>query len=74
MTIPNEPSEDFARARSTSDFPEITAALQAGRPLAIAAQYLVSRRLDLDLLEQLRALGPGWQARLSVKPRKVAGI
>lgn len=34
----------------------------------------VTVRLDADLLERLRASGPGWQSRLNATLREAAGI
>ena len=36
-----------------------------GRPRLPAAKRQVTVRLDPDLLEQLRATGPGWQTRMN---------
>ena len=39
--------------------------LQRGRPPAITPKKLVSVRLDQDVLDRLRATGPGWQSRVN---------
>jgi uncharacterized protein (DUF4415 family) len=36
-----------------------------GRPRSAAAKQQVTIRLDPELLEKLRATGPGWQTRLN---------
>ncbi|WP_424139488.1 BrnA antitoxin family protein [Roseomonas chloroacetimidivorans] len=41
------------------------AVIRRGRPPSEAPKKLVSVRLDADLLERLRASGPGWQSRLN---------
>ncbi|WP_424140046.1 BrnA antitoxin family protein [Roseomonas chloroacetimidivorans] len=39
--------------------------IRRGRPPSAAPKKLVSVRLDADLLDRLRASGPGWQSRLN---------
>ena len=41
-----------------------------GRPALPMPKPRVTLRLDADLLEQLRANGPGWQTRLNVAVRE----
>ncbi len=60
---------DFAKARPASEVlpPEVIAAFGKGRgrpikPVALRKQN-VSLRLSPDVLEDLRASGPGWQTR-----------
>lgn len=36
-----------------------------GRPRSDVKRPMVSMRLDPDVLEKLRALGPGWQTRVN---------
>jgi len=36
-----------------------------GRPKLTHPKHLVTLRLDADLLERLRASGPGWQSRVN---------
>lgn len=45
-----------------------------GRPKADDPKQLVSLRLDRDLLEALRAEGPGWQTRANDKLREAVGL
>lgn len=73
---PEWTEEDFARARSISDFPELMQALtkaKAGRP-AGSSKEQVSLRLDRDVVERFRAGGPGWQTRMNKALRKAAGF
>ena len=43
--------------------------IRRGRPASPAAKRQVTIRLDPDLLERLRATGPGWATRLNVALR-----
>ncbi len=72
---PEWTEEDFARARPLSDFPELEAAFKRarGRPRGETKQQ-VTVRLDTDLVEKLRAMGPGWQTRMNAELRKAVGI
>ena len=36
-----------------------------GRPRSAVKRPMVSMRIDPDVLEKLRALGPGWQTRVN---------
>lgn len=70
------------------DAPELTAAWFAGadlydgdklirkggRPKAANPKRAVNIRLDADLLEHLRASGPGWQSRVNATLRKASGL
>jgi uncharacterized protein (DUF4415 family) len=47
---------------------------QAGRPRLPSPKQQVSVRLDADVLEKLRASGPGWQARMNAALRKDLGL
>jgi len=51
--------EHFERARLYDGDPLI----RRGRPPSRSPKRLVSIRLDPDVLERLRGLGPGWQTR-----------
>lgn len=68
---PEWTEEDFARAKPISDFPDLAAALAKARGRQTApTKELVSIRLDRDVLERLRASGPGWQSRVNAILRK----
>jgi uncharacterized protein (DUF4415 family) len=61
--------EDFARARPASEVlpPELLAQFKAGvgRPRLENPKVPVKLRLDGDVVEALRATGPGWQTRIN---------
>jgi uncharacterized protein (DUF4415 family) len=72
---PEWTDEDFARARPASEMmpPELYKALVERRvrgPQKAPVKEAVSIRLDRDLVERLRASGPGWQARINETLRK----
>lgn len=50
------------------------APVRRGRPKAADPKQLVSLRLDRELVEKLRAQGPGWQTRVNDALRKVVGL
>ena len=58
---PSLTEEFFARA----EVREGTKLVRRGRPRLPDAKRQVTIRLDPDLLEGLRATGPGWQTRLN---------
>lgn len=65
--------EDFQTARISRDgkvIREATAPLRRGRPRSVARKQAVSFRLDPDVIEKLRATGPGWQSRVNDILRK----
>jgi len=75
------PDEDAAIARgiaedsdayefSDEDFEAAVQARKRGRPYAISPKAQVTLRLDSDLLEALRASGPGWQTRVNDQLRR----
>ncbi len=45
-----------------------------GRPRVEAPKRQVSVRLDVDVLEALKAGGPGWQSRMNEVLRKAIGL
>jgi uncharacterized protein (DUF4415 family) len=64
---PQWSAKDFAAARTGDDIPAaILAAFpkSRGRPKG-QTKVPVSLRLDTDLVETLRAYGPGWQSRVN---------
>ncbi len=67
--------EFFARARPAREMmpPEMYAALTAPRRRGAAVKEpkaQVTLRLDRDVLDALRATGPGWQSRANAALRK----
>jgi uncharacterized protein (DUF4415 family) len=67
--------EEFAQARPASEVmpPELYQALVERRvrgPQKAPTKEMISVRLDRDLVERLRATGPGWQARINETLRK----
>jgi uncharacterized protein (DUF4415 family) len=67
--------EEFAQARPASEVmpPELYQALIERRvrgPQKAPTKEMISVRLDRDLVERLRATGPGWQARINDTLRK----
>ena len=47
---------------------------KGGRPKSDNPKQAVNIRLDPDLLERLRASGPGWQSRINEMLRKAVGM
>ena len=45
-----------------------------GRPRLAHPKRQVTLRLDADLIDQLRATGPGWQSRINTLLREAAGL
>ena len=73
---PEWTEEDFARAQPIDEVlpPNVVAALvrkRGGRP-AGSTKEQISLRLDKDLLEHLRAAGPGWQSRMNQMLRQAS--
>jgi len=62
---PEWTAEDFARARPADEVaPELVTAWRRSRgPQKKPTKELVSLRIERDVLERLRASGPGWQTR-----------
>lgn len=69
---PELTEEDFARMRPASEVvPELVEAYRRARgPQKAPTKALVSLRLDRDVLDRLRASGPGWQKRANEMLRK----
>jgi len=47
---------------------------KGGRPKSENPKRSVNIRLDADLLDHLRASGPGWQSRVNETLRKASGL
>ena len=71
---PEWTGEDFARARPAAEVvPKIVAAHAQRRvrgPQREPTKVAISLRLDRDVLDNLRASGPGWQSRANELLRK----
>jgi uncharacterized protein (DUF4415 family) len=67
---------DFARMRPAAELhPELVERWRRTRgPQRTPTKRLVSLRLDPDLLERLRAGGPGWQRRANDLLRRAVGL
>ena len=69
---PEWTAEDFANAKPFSElFPELYAKRSRGKQKA-ETKELISLRLDREALAKFRALGPGWQKRISEVVTKAA--
>lgn len=65
---PEWTEEDFRRARPFSDvFPDLAASVreEIRKRGPMRTKEAISIRLDMDLIERLRATGPGWQSRVN---------
>ena len=70
---PEWTQEDFARAKPMSEaMPELHATIleAIGKRGPARTKTPVSIRLDDDILEKLRASGPGWQSRVNEALRR----
>jgi uncharacterized protein (DUF4415 family) len=73
-------AEDFKRARPAREvlppsfFEELEKRRRARGAQKAPTKRLVSLRLDPDVLEKLRAGGPGWQSRANAALRKAVGL
>lgn len=47
---------------------------KGGRPKSTDPKQLVSLRLDREVLDRLKASGPGWQTRINDKLREAVGL
>lgn len=65
---PEWTEEDFRRARPFSEvFPDLAASIreELRKRGPARTKEAISIRLDMDLVEKLRATGPGWQSRVN---------
>jgi uncharacterized protein (DUF4415 family) len=80
MDHPEWTEEDFKRARPAREvlppsfFEELEKRRRARGAQRAPTKKLVSLRLDPDVLEKLRASGPGWQGRANAALRKAVGL
>ena len=66
---PEWTKEDFAKAKPFAEvFPELAASVSRRGP--VKRKEAVSIRIDIDVLEKLRATGSGWQSRVNEVLRK----
>lgn len=66
---------DFQRAAPASAVvPELASQRRVRGPQKAPTKTLVSMRLDPDLLERLKADGPGWQSRANDILRQAVGL
>ena len=77
---PEWTEEDFARAKSIFEIPELAGLAKlirkGGRPL-LPEEYRKRRvtiMLDPDVIEHFKADGKGWQTRVNAALRKAAGL
>ena len=66
------------RSHEYKELPELTdealsraVVKKAGRPRSTNPRRLISIRLPLDVIEQWKATGPGWQTRMAARLSKV---
>jgi uncharacterized protein (DUF4415 family) len=61
---PEWTEEDFKNAKPFAEvFPDLAEAIRKRGPAR--TKEAISIRLDIDLVEKLRATGPGWQSRVN---------
>lgn len=68
--------EDLANARPFAEvFPDLMESIKRsrGRPKLDEPKRQVTLRLDADVIEKLKASGPGWQTRVNDVLRKAVG-
>lgn len=66
---------DFAAMCASADsVPDLARARRVRGPQKTATKKLVSMRLDPDLVERLKADGPGWQRRANDMLRQAVGL
>jgi len=66
--------EDFARMQPHHEVEAELARLSLRGPQKAPTKKLILLRLDREVIERFRALGPGWQARINEVLRKAAGL
>ncbi len=84
--MPRKPHGSVSAWTDPDDAPELTQAMLDGGQLSVGGvvlrpgrkpgpypKDLISLRVDRDVLEKLRALGPGWQTRVNEMLRKMVG-
>ncbi|SHK50798.1 BrnA antitoxin of type II toxin-antitoxin system [Roseomonas rosea] len=71
MPDPDDPPELTPEFFARAEIREGDKVIRRGRPKAAATKKLVSLRLDADVLDRLRASGPGWQGRANAALRRL---
>lgn len=72
---PELTAADFRNARpARSAVPELASVSRVRGPQKAPTKKLVSMRLDPDLVERLKADGPGWQRRANDMLRQAVGL
>lgn len=69
--------EEMAQAKPFDEaFPDLAESIRRGRgrPPLDNPKKQVTLRLDAEVLERLRASGPGWQSRVNDALKKVVGL
>lgn len=62
---PEWSDQDMQRASRVNDLPATLQRTVRGRPKATVTKTRVTIRLDADVVQALKASGPGWQTRLN---------
>lgn len=73
---PEATDEQLAQAKPFAEvFPALAEHMRkGGRPRSEHPKLAVSIRLDQDVVERLKAGGPGWQSRVNEALRHVVGL
>jgi len=75
LDSPELTAADFRNARpARSAVPELASVSRVRGPQKAPTKKLVSMRLDPDLVERLKADGPGWQRRANDMLRQAVGL
>lgn len=64
-------SDPDARPLTDEEWEAVKPRLRVGRPPSAARKVSTTIRFDADLLEALKATGPGWQTRVNDAMREV---
>lgn len=59
-----------AQPFTDAEWEAIKPQVRRGRPLGSGTKTQITMRLDMDVVERLRATGPGWQTRANEVLRK----
>lgn len=58
----------------SADLSEGGKVIRRGRPKSQNPKKAISLRVDADVLDRYKALGPGWQVRMNAALRKAIGL